>query len=44
MMLSSSATYLTLQRCGWSDQKYVGWLTDALARQLQARPGRETER
>jgi AcrR family transcriptional regulator len=43
LMLSSSATYLTLRRYGWSDEKYVGWLTDALARLLLARPGRGTE-
>jgi AcrR family transcriptional regulator len=40
LMLTSSGTYLTLQRYGWSDEKYVRWLTDALARQLLARPGR----
>ena len=40
LMLSSPATYLTLQRYGWSDEKYVDWLTDALATQLLARPGR----
>jgi hypothetical protein len=40
LMLTSSGTYLTLQRYGWSDEKYVQWLTDALARQLLARPGR----
>jgi hypothetical protein len=44
MMLSSSATYLTLQRYGWSNEKYVGWLTDTLARQLLAQPGREKDR
>ena len=44
LMLSSSATYLTLRRYGWSDDKYIKWLTDALARQLLARPGRGTER
>lgn len=43
-MLSSSSKYLTLQRYGWSEEKYVGWLTDALARLLLARPGRGTER
>jgi AcrR family transcriptional regulator len=40
LMLTSSGTYLTLQRYGWSEEKYVEWLTDALARQLLARPGR----
>jgi AcrR family transcriptional regulator len=40
LMLSSSATYLSLQRYGWSDVKYGEWLTDTLARQLLARPGR----
>ena len=40
LMLSSPATYLTLQRYGWSDEKYAGWLTDTLARQLLAQPGR----
>ena len=44
LMLSSSGPYLTLQRYGWSDEKYMGWLTDALARLLLARPGRGTER
>ena len=40
LMLTSSGTYLTLQRYGWSEEKYIGWLTDALARQLLAQPGR----
>ncbi len=40
LTLSSSAPYLELQRYGWSDDKYVEWLTDALATQLLARPGR----
>jgi AcrR family transcriptional regulator len=45
LMLSSSGTYLTLQRYLWSEEKYVGWLTDTLARQLLAQPGRRgTER
>ncbi len=45
LMLTSSGTYLTLQRYGWSDEKYSGWLTDTLARQLLAQPGRRrTER
>ena len=37
LMLSSSATYLTLQRYGWSEEKYAAWLTDTLARQLLPR-------
>lgn len=44
LMLSSSATYLTLRRYGWSDEKYVKWLTDALAAQLLARPETGKER
>ena len=40
LMLSSSSTYLTLRRYGWSEQEYSDWLTDTLARQLLARPGR----
>jgi AcrR family transcriptional regulator len=40
LMLSSSGTYLTLQRYGWSEERYVEWLTDTLARQLLAQPGR----
>jgi AcrR family transcriptional regulator len=44
LMLSSSATYLTMRRYGWSDEKYAAWLTDTLARQLLARPGRRRER
>ena len=45
LMLSSSGTFLTLQRYGWSQEKYREWLTDILARQLLARPGRRgTER
>ena len=39
LMLSSSATYLSLQRYGWSEEKYVEWLTDTLASQLLAQPG-----
>lgn len=39
LMLTSSATYLTLQRYGWSEDKYADWLTDTLARQLLAGPG-----
>lgn len=44
LVLSSPATYLTLRGCGWSGEKYVAWLTDTLARQLLARPGRPKER
>ena len=44
LMLTSSGTYLTLRRYGWSEEKYVGWLTDALAKQLLAQPGRATPR
>lgn len=40
LMLSSPATYLSLQRYGWSDEKYADWLTDTLAKQLLAQPGR----
>ncbi len=40
LVLSSSETYLTLQRCGWSEEKYVAWLTETLANQLLANPGR----
>ena len=44
LTLSSSATYLSLQRYGWSDEKYAAWLSDALARQLLAQPGRRKEK
>ena len=40
LMLSSSSTYLTLRRYGWTEEQYTDWLTDTLARQLLARPGR----
>ena len=40
LTLSSSGIYLTLQRYGWSEEKYVDWLTDTLARELLAHPGR----
>lgn len=39
LVLSAPANYLALHRYGWSDEKYASWLTDALARQLLARPG-----
>ena len=40
LTLSSSRPYLDLQSHGWSEEKYVEWLTDTLATQLLARPGR----
>jgi AcrR family transcriptional regulator len=40
LMFGSSATYLTLRRYGWSDERYITWLTGTLAQQLLARPGR----
>jgi hypothetical protein len=40
LMFGSSATYLTLRRYGWSEQYFVEWLSDTLATQLLARPGR----
>lgn len=40
LMYGSSATYLTLHRYGWSDEEFIAWATDALAKQLLARPGR----
>jgi len=40
LTLSNSGTYLELKRYGWSDDQYVEWLTDLLAAQLLARPGR----
>ena len=39
VLLCGTEVYLTLQRSGWSEDKYVAWLTDTLARQLLARPG-----
>jgi hypothetical protein len=39
-MYGSSATYLTLHRYGWTEDRYAAWLTDTLAKQLLARPGR----
>jgi AcrR family transcriptional regulator len=41
LMYGSSATYLSLIRYGWSEQRYVDWLADTLARELLARPGRK---
>lgn len=43
LMFGSSSTYLTLRRYGWSDKRYVAWLTATLAQQLLARPGRGWE-
>jgi AcrR family transcriptional regulator len=40
MMLSSSGPFLTLQRYGWSEAQYVEWLSDTVAGQLLAQPGR----
>ena len=44
MVLSSTAPYLTLQGYGWTDEQYAEWLTDTLATQLLARPGRRKGR
>jgi AcrR family transcriptional regulator len=41
LMYGSSATYLSLIRYGWSEQRYIDWLADTLARELLARPGRK---
>ena len=40
LMFGSSATYLTLRRYGWTDDRFVAWLSDTLAKQLLACPGR----
>jgi AcrR family transcriptional regulator len=40
LFLGSGSTYLTLHRYGWSEERYVDWLTETLAQQLLARPGR----
>ena len=40
LMFGSSATYLTLRRYGWSEERFIAWKTDTLAKQLLARPGR----
>jgi AcrR family transcriptional regulator len=37
LMHSSAATYLTLQRYGWSEEKYVAWLTETLVVELLPR-------
>lgn len=43
LALSSSRPYLDLRSYGWSEEKYVEWLTDVLATQLLARPGRRAK-
>jgi AcrR family transcriptional regulator len=40
LMLSSDATYLTLRSYGWSEKRYVEWLTETLTEQLLGRRGR----
>jgi AcrR family transcriptional regulator len=40
LMYGSSGPYLALTRYGWTEQRYLDWLTDTLARELLARPGR----
>lgn len=40
LLYGSSATYLTLRRYGWSDERFAVWSTDTLAKQLLARPGK----
>ena len=40
LMYGSSATYLSMVRAGWSQERFEEWLTDTLARTLLARPGR----
>lgn len=40
LMFGSSATYLALRRYGWTEERFISWLTDTLAKQLLARPGR----
>jgi AcrR family transcriptional regulator len=40
LLFGSSATYLTLRRYGWSDDRFVDWSVDTLAKQLLARPGK----
>jgi AcrR family transcriptional regulator len=39
LMFGSSATYLTLRRYGWSEEAFVAWSTDTIAKQL-LRPAR----
>jgi hypothetical protein len=40
MLTLSSAPYLTVRRYGWTEQRYIDWMTDLLASNLLARPGR----
>ncbi len=40
LMFGSSATYLTLRRYGWSEERFIEWSIDTVAKQLLARPGR----
>lgn len=40
LMYGGSATYLSMVRAGWSQERFEDWLTDTLARTLLARPGR----
>jgi AcrR family transcriptional regulator len=40
LMFGSSSTHLTLRRYGWSDKRYIAWLTATLAQQLLAQPER----
>ena len=39
LLMSSPDAYLTLTGYGWGRDRYVAWLTDALAREILARPG-----
>jgi AcrR family transcriptional regulator len=39
LMYGSTATYLTLRRYGWSDERYATWLTDTLTEQVLGRAG-----
>lgn len=39
LMYGSSATYLTLRRYGWDDQRFAAWLIDTLSEGLLARSG-----
>ena len=34
VVLCGTEVYLGLKRCGWADERYVEWLTDALVDQL----------
>jgi len=44
LMFGSGTPYLTLTGYGWSHERYVDWLSDSLAVQLLARPGRPVSR